>query len=213
MNEVCVDTIGEAWLEACRCIFEKGSPMRDEDKDLRELMHFMLSIRKPSMQDQIVEAHGSKEMIAWMDSNFTERKTIPELKGALSYGVRLFDYNGKDQIRWVIEKLRKKPETKAATIPMLMPDKDEGYVPCVSMLDFKMRDGKLMLVAMCRSIDFGKKVYANMLSLHKVQNVVAEAIGAQCGDLVMYVVSAHIYDDDYETVRKILEETEICARA
>jgi thymidylate synthase len=87
-----------------------------------------------------------------------------------------------------------------------MPNDDSGYIPCVSMLDFKIRDNKLMLVAMCRSIDFGKKVYANMLALNKIQEKVANEIGTKVGPLIMYVVSAHIYDEDYKKVEEILDE-------
>jgi thymidylate synthase len=61
-------------------------------------------------------------------------------------------------------KLKDKPDTKAATIPLIIPNEDEGYIPCVSLLDFKIRKNKLMLVAMCRSIDCGKKLYANLIA-------------------------------------------------
>jgi thymidylate synthase len=206
MNEIKTKTIGEAWTGACKYIFEKGRPMKDDDQDIRELLHFVLTIEKPEQKDELVEKYGNKEMIRWMMSNFFDQKKVPELKNADSYGVRLFNYHGKDQVQWVIDKLKKKPEAKSVTIPMLMPNDDSGYIPCVSMLDFKIRDNKLMLVAMCRSIDFGKKVYANMLALNKIQEKVANEIGTKVGPLIMYVVSAHIYDEDYKKVEEILDE-------
>ena len=206
MNEIKTKTIGQAWTGACKYIFEKGVPMKDEDQDIRELLHFVLTIEEPKQQDPLVEKYGDKEMIAWMMSNFFDQKKVPELKNADSYGIRLFNYNGKNQIEWVIDKLKKKPEAKSVTIPTLMPNQDQGYIPCVSMLDFKIRDNKLMLVAMCRSIDFGKKVYANMLALNKIQEDVSKAVGTKVGPLVMYVVSAHIYDDDYKNVEGILND-------
>jgi len=119
-------------------------------------MFLQLTIKKPSQKDEIIEKYGDKKGIEWMNSNFTEQKNVPELKNALSYGTRLFNFKGKDQVKWIIGKLKKKPETKAATISMIMHD-DEAYIPCVSALDFKIRNNKLMLTAMCRAIDFGKK--------------------------------------------------------
>ncbi len=205
MQEVIRETIGEAWLGAAKHIFENGKPMKDDDVDIREFLHFVLVIKKPNMQDEIVEKHGNKEMIDWMMANFLEDKRVPELKNAWSYGKRIFNYDGKDQLNWVTEKLKRKPEAKSVTIPMLMPNTDDAYIPCVSMLDFKIRDGKLMIVAMCRSLDFGKKAYANMLALHKIQQKAAEEIGISCGEVVMYVVSAHIYDEDYKMMEQILK--------
>ncbi len=201
-------TIGAAWIKSCQFIFEKGMPMKDEDKNIRELLHFFLTIKNPHVRSKIVSRYGDPAMIEWMVSNFMEQKKIPELKNGLSYGVRLFNYNGKNQIEWVIQKLKQKPEAKSVTIPLIIPTEDEGYIPCVSMLDFKIRDGILMLVAFCRSIDFGKKVYANMLALNKVQQMVCEKIKIPCGDLVMYVVSAHIYEDDYNKMKQIITDAE-----
>lgn len=206
MNELTCLTIGESWIKSCRSIFRKGDAMKDGDKNIRELLHFVLTIKNPSFEDSIVEKYGDREMIAWMNANFFEQKKVPELSNGLSYGTRLFNYNGKNQVEWLIDRLKKKPETKSATIPMLMPNEDEGYIPCVSMLDFKIRDNKLMLVAMCRSIDFGKKAYANMLALHSVQKTIADRVGVKTGEIVMYVVSAHIYDDDYKNVRQIIRK-------
>lgn len=204
MKEVKCKTIGEAWLESCIAVFKEGKAMKDDDKNIKELLHLSVTIENPSEKDEIIEKFADKKMIDWMTSNFFEQKRVPELKNALSYGTRLFNFEGKNQIEWVISKLRKKPETKAATISMIMKD-DESYIPCVSMLDFKIRNGKLMLVAFCRSIDFGKKVYANMISLNEIQSNVASSLNIGCGELVMYVVSAHIYDEDYNKLKEILK--------
>jgi len=204
MHILVCETIGRAWIDSCTMIMKKGEPQKDDDKNLRELMHFEVIIKKPSEKDELVEKHGDKEMISWMLSNFTEQKRVPELKNSLSYGTRLFNYNGKNQVEWIIQKLKEKPETKAATIPMLMPNEDKGYIPCVSLLDFKIRNGKLILTAMCRSIDFGNKVYANMLALNKIQDLVAKAVGVPCGELIMTIVSAHIYEDDFEKIKSMI---------
>ncbi|MBI5149054.1 hypothetical protein HZA33_05220 [Candidatus Pacearchaeota archaeon] len=204
MKEIKCKTIGEAWLESCSQIFRKGKPVKDGDKDIREIIHLAVKIKNPLLRDRILKQYSDNNMIEWMNSNFFEQKRVPELKNALSYGTRLFNFDGKNQIEWVKQKLRDKPECKSATISTIMKD-DSDYIPCVSMLDFKIRNNKLMLVAFCRSIDFGKKVYANMISLNEIQNNVASALKIKCGELVMYVVSAHIYDEDYDKLKEILK--------
>lgn len=203
MKEIKSKTIGKAWLKACSYIMQKGELIKDNDKNLKEITSLIVRIKNPKQKDRIIERFGDKQGIAWMLSNFLEQKNVPELKNALSYGARLFNNKGKNQIEWVINKLKEKPETKSATISMIMPE-DEAYIPCVSLLDFKIRNSKLNLFAMCRAIDFGKKVYANLLALNKIQEIVAEKVGISTGELFMYNVSAHIYQEDFDEINKIL---------
>ena len=204
MKNITCDSMGEAWIESCRYIFTQGKAMKDGSKDIREVLHFFLSIQNHQQKDALIEKYGDPSMIQWMLSNFLEQKRVPELSNGLSYGTRLFNYHGKNQLDWVIEKLQKKPEAKSVTIPMIMPNDDTDYIPCVSMLDFKIRDNKLIMVAMCRAIDFGNKVYANLIALSKIQSMVADKIKVNVGELHLYVVSAHIYADDYAKIEGML---------
>lgn len=207
MKQIKTKTIGEAWIQACKHILEKGKLIKDGEEDLKESLNLLVTVKKSLQEDKILEKYADKEAIKWMLSNFLEQKTVPELKDALSYGTRLFNYKGKNQVQWVIEKLKKKPESKAATITMLMPE-DEAYIPCVSVLDFKIRNKKLMLSALCRAIDFGSKVYANLLALNKIQEIIAKELGIKIGELNFYSVSAHIYSKNFEEINKILKEIE-----
>lgn len=201
------NSIGEAWIKSCNYIAKEGCSIMDDDKELKEVLNFVLYISNPEIKDRIIKKYGKKSMIKWMMSNFLEQKRVAELKNALSYGSRLFNYEGKNQIDWVINKLKKKPETKSATITLLMPNHDKGYIPCVSTLDFKIRNKKLMLIAFCRSIDFGNKAYANMLALNKIQKIISEKIGVPTGELVMHIASAHIYNEEYHKIEGMLNET------
>jgi len=207
MNEIKTETIGEAWLKSCKEIFQKGSKFKDSDKEIRELLDLLVTITKPDIKDEILEKYGDKESIKWMLSNFLEIKKVPELKNAWSYGKRILDYQGKNQLNWVIEKLKNKPETKAATIAMILPD-DEPYIPCVSAMDFKIRNNNLRVTGMCRAIDFGNKVYANLLALKEIQSKIAKELKIEAGEITMYCISAHIYSQDYDKIKNIIEENE-----
>ena len=199
------ETIGDAWIDACDAILNNGKQITDDGETLREIIHLSLSVKKPEEADPIIEEFGDKNMLEWMISNFFEKKVVPELKDSMSYGTRLFDYEGKDQIEWVVKKLKRKPESKSATISMLMPNEDGGYIPCVSTLDFKIRDGRLVLTVLCRSLDFGGKSYANLVALAKVQNLVAKGVSMPRGEMVLHVISAHVYEKDVEKTKGIVK--------
>ncbi|MFQ6010285.1 MAG: thymidylate synthase [Candidatus Aenigmatarchaeota archaeon] len=211
MRTIMADTIGEAWLKACRTVMKEGKVIKDGRKKLKEVMQLMLIVKKPKVNDSIIEECGDKEMIDWMVSNFMDEKIVPELKNSQSYGFRLFNYNGKDQIKWVVERLKRNPDAKSATITTLMPNSDKGYIPCVSLLDFKIRKGKLILTVSCRAIDFGNKAYANLIALARLQDIVAYELRVKAGPIYFHAVSAHAYEEDFKSVRKMLRKYEVAA--
>jgi len=189
------NTLGSAWLSACREIRNSGERGRDGTDLLRERLHLCLKIRHPNPKDPILLRHVRPEVLEWMRSNFRDQKLVPELGNSPSYAVRLRNHRGRDQIGWVVEKLKKKPESKSATITTLLGD-DEEYVPCVSLLDFKIRHRRLLLTVACRSIDAGVKLPANLIALAELQAEVAERVGVPPGPMVLWIASAHIYERD-----------------
>lgn len=138
------------------------------------------------------------DWLDWMHRNFTEPDDVPELGGARSYARRLRDYGGRDQVAWVIERLRADPGTRSATITTFEPLSDTTYIPCVSLLDFWRADAALELVVYAHSLDFGKKAYGNLVELARLQHEVAAAVALPAGRLVIHCKSAHVYAPEYE---------------
>lgn len=83
---------------------------------------------------------------------------------------------------------------------------DEGYILCVSLLDFQKTGGKLDMTAYCRALDFGCKAYVNLVMLHLVQKEIAERTGIPCGKLILIVKSARFYLRDREKVLAIIDK-------
>ena len=83
---------------------------------------------------------------------------------------------------------------------------DEGYIPCVSLLDFQKTGGKLDMTAYGRALDFGCKAYVNLVMLHLIQKEIAEKTGIPCGKLILIVKSAHFYLRDREKVLAIIDK-------
>jgi len=191
------DTIGEVWQEAFNFIMLNGKTIKDDNEELIEFLHLFLIVNSPEEEELMVQGQDAS-MKKWMRENFTQIKRVPELNDSWSYGWRLFNFQGKNQIEWVIEKLRKKPESKSATISMLQRAGEEPYIPCVSLLDFKIRDNQLWLTATCRSLDFGKKAFYNFTNLSRLSRKVADKLGVSKIRLFININSAHIYKKDIE---------------
>ncbi|HWF31049.1 MAG TPA: thymidylate synthase, partial [Solirubrobacteraceae bacterium] len=146
--------------------------------------------------------------LRWMHENFFVQKEVAELGGAASYAVRLFNYGGagRDQIAWVVERLRANPEARDAAITTFQPNSDTTYIPCVSLLDFWLRDGAVELIVYAHSLDFGKKAYGNLVELAALQAHVASELGAPAGRLVLHVKTAHVYEPELELMQALTRD-------
>jgi len=196
-------TLGEGWLEVSRRILEAGADATYDSLVTKELALVTLVVAGPDPEDELIASLADPEWLDWMRRNFTEPDDVAELGGARSYARRLRDYDGRDQVAWVIEKLRADPETRSATVTTFQPLVDTTYIPCVSLLDFWITSGKLELVVYAHSLDFGKKAYGNLVELARLQHEVAAAVGVPVGPLVIHAKSAHVYEPEFEAMRRL----------
>jgi len=199
-------TLGEAWIAIAAAILTGGVVGSWEGLPIVEVFRATLDMYSPRVDDPIIARHGDPERVAWMHANFTDHSRVAELGDADSYATRLYDYAhaGRDQIRWVIDRLAANPWTRDATVTTFQPLTDNSYIPCVSLLDFWLPDGAVELIAYAHSIDFGAKGYGNLVELASLQQHVAGQLGRPAGRLLMVVKSAHVYQTESGYVRGVL---------
>jgi thymidylate synthase len=201
-------TIGEAWLAVAALILHAGEPERYDGQPILEIAHATLVVATPDPDDPLIARYGDPERLRWMQANFSGHDRVEALGGARSYASRMFDYAGagRDQLGWVIDRLRADPDSRSATITTFEPLTDTTYIPCVSLLDFWVRDGTLELVVYAHSIDFGTKGYGNLTELALLQRRVAAALDRPVGELRLIVKSAHIYDTERAEMAGIIAD-------
>ena len=204
------ETLGEAWVGIASAILETGLEGNWEGVPIVELFRATVAARSPTVDDRIIAAYGDPERLAWMTANFTDRSPVEELGHADSYATRLYDYghSGRDQIRWVIDRITANPSTRDATVTTFQPLTDNSYVPCISLLDFWLLDGALQLEVYAHGIDFGTKGYANLVELAALQARVAHELGVRIGALTMTVKSAHLYRTELELMQRLVAAAE-----
>jgi thymidylate synthase len=207
-TSIAAETLGEAWLRVAAAILEDGAPSRYDDLPITELERVTLDVARPDPEDPVIAELADPERLAWMRANFADPARVAELGNARSYASRLFDYAGagRDQINWVVRRLRDDPLTRSAAITTFEPLLDTTYIPCVSMLDFWIRGSAVELVVYAHSIDFGSKGYGNLVELAELHRLVAEGTGHSVGPLVFIVKSAHVYDRDLAYMRGVLSQ-------
>ena len=198
-------SLGEGWLAVSRAVLESGDDATWGGAPTRELVLLSLVVERPDSRDELIAELGDPAWLDWMHRNFFVSEEVPELGRAKSYAMRLFDYGeaGRDQIAWVVERLRADPECRDAAITTFQPLTDTTYIPCVSLLDFWLRDGGVELVVYAHGLDFGKKAYGNLVELAHLQEHVAGELGADVGRLVVHVKTAHIYEPEWAAMARI----------
>ena len=205
-------SLGAVWVRVLAEIENNGAAAiytdnAGEQADVKELFDVTAEVQNADLPDAIIERHKVREEYDWMVRNFTVQDEVPELHHENSYASRLYSYMGKkNQVDWLVDRLRSNPTTRSAAITMFEPLTDEGYIPCVSLLDFQENAGQLNMTAYCRALDFGCKAYVNLVMLRLIQNDIAEKVGMKCGKLTLLVKSAHFYLRDRDKVLKILRE-------
>jgi thymidylate synthase len=207
-------TIGEAWLAIARRILEGGRPEHYDGLPILEIENATLVVAQPHADDELIARFGDQARLAWMRANFIDHQRVEALGGARSYASRFFDYaqTGRDQIAWVIDRLRNDPSSRSATITTFEPLIDTTYIPCVSLLDFWLRrqpggNQAVDLVVYAHSIDFGAKGYGNLTELAIIQHQVADALQLPAGTLRFIVKSAHVYDTERAEMQAVLAQS------
>lgn len=201
-----------AWVRLAGRILRDGRPSHYDGLPIMELSHALLDIASPHPDDAIIARYADPQRLAWMRANFRDHARVAALGNADSYATRLYDYGrtGRDQVAWVIERLRQDPLSRSATITTFEPLTDTTYIPCISLLDFWLPDGALELEAYAHSIDFGAKGYGNLVELAAIQQHVAQSLGVPTGHQILVVKSAHIYETEREYMTSVLAAQQDC---
>ena len=114
-----------------------------------------------------------------------------------------------DQIAWLIDEIRRNPDSRrlivsawnVAELPKM------ALMPCHSLFQFYVADGKLSCQLYQRSGDIFLGVPFNIASYALLTHMVAQVCGLQVGDFVHTLGDAHLYSNHYEQAREQLART------
>ena len=203
-------TIGECWQKCIGTVIAEGDLFFDEDVKIKEILGLTVSIDQPALTDPFIARYGDSEVIRHTLQKFS--KGVVMTNRPFTYGERLYNKNGIDQIDWIINRVLAKKETKSATINLLNEGENSNNLPCLTTIDVKIRQEKLNLQFFFRSQNIVGRQYANLLALAKLQADLALSLGVVIGRLQGYVASAHIYEYDFPFAQKIINKEDVMLR-
>lgn len=224
-------TLGEAWLFGLNQVMRHGEEIQDDavvvrdisldtgrtahllsqyespsdetrlNLKLKETLGHFVSIETVSIDDPVIEKFADRQRIDYT------RKRYGQDSGSGGYGNFVYgpDNEGLDHI---VNKLLVNPSSKSAVInaPNAW-SANYGKPPCLTAVDFKIRDDELLMTAMYRSQNVFTKQPGNILALRDLQETIADRVEVPAGKINLFAASAHIYEPDWETAEEILAQT------
>ena len=114
-----------------------------------------------------------------------------------------------DQIRWVVDEIRRNPDSRrlivsawnVADLPKM------ALMPCHSLFQFYVVDGKLSCQLYQRSGDIFLGVPFNIASYALLTHMVAQVCDLGVGDFVHTLGDAHLYSNHFDQAREQLART------
>ncbi|OGG55313.1 hypothetical protein A3D62_01680 [Candidatus Kaiserbacteria bacterium RIFCSPHIGHO2_02_FULL_49_11] len=216
------EKIGETWLKILQTVYDYGAIIKMKTNDSTEVRMYQNIMTVIDGEDpdnpQMEEYFRFDE--SYLKSYYDEICTgkIPE--GTLyTYGSRLRAWevtNGDkiDQVADMIEYLKKDQfRTSALAQTWIVEDeltrrilnKDKNS-PCIILVQAYAPEDSLTLTVYIRSNDMFRAWPLNAFGVRKLQKMIATGLGLKMGTLTTISCSAHIYQDNWEDTREILEK-------
>jgi thymidylate synthase len=129
-----------------------------------------------------------------------------------TYGQRLRSWFGRDQIEQAIQKLVIEKDSSRAVMSLwdVRDYEENDSPPCLNHIWLRIVDNELSLTATFRSNDMFSAWVANAMGLRALQQHIQDEIAkrSKCalkiGPLITISQSAHIYDDTWENVDRLI---------
>jgi thymidylate synthase len=126
------------------------------------------------------------------------------------YGKQWRDFGGIDQISWLVDEIKKNPNSRRLIVSAWNPPEIEemakaGLPPCHTLFQFYVIDGKLSCQLYQRSADVFLGVPFNIASYALFTMMIAKVTGLEPGDFVHTFGDAHLYLNHLDQARLQLE--------
>ena len=156
-----------------------------------------------------LSASNSIEFISHYVPNYDSFVTVTNGVVKRAYGPRLLNWEGINQVRNVIVRLRNNSVSRKAVIQILDKtdlDPRKTDVPCTCTLQFLVRGDRLNLLVMMRSNDVIIGLPHDIFCFTMIQELVARSLAIEVGWYRHAVGSLHLYEDNRASADAFLSE-------
>lgn len=210
--------VAHCWLDILKNITNfgniKGTQYGDRQK---EVINLVAVVEDEDVDDPFLPDYVklTKKQIKDYSPTITTAMSVEGSK--YTYGQRLRDHDGVDQIQNIINEISEAPFSRravASTINVKI-DSGSGNPPCLDIVQVLVQENKLYLTSYIRSNDMYMAWPENAFGLLSLQKLIIEEVnktikGEQLvrGSITTISCSAHVYEREWEDVKKMLSSNE-----
>ncbi|MEV8520130.1 thymidylate synthase [Dyella marensis] len=178
----------------------QGFPLVTTKKlHLKSIIHELIWFLRGDTNIAYLKEHGVSIWDEWADPN----GELGPVYGEQWRAWRTADGGTVDQIRWVVEEIRRNPDSRrlivnawnVGELPRM------ALMPCHTMFQFYVAEGRLSCQLYQRSGDIFLGVPFNIASYALLTHMVAQVCGLGVGDFVHVLGDAHLYSNHVEQAR------------
>ncbi|MFH1211681.1 MAG: thymidylate synthase [Candidatus Woesearchaeota archaeon] len=203
------------WKKVLKALLENGADFKDrKERQCREISNMIVTIESSEDIAKPIEILNSLKKwvyppIEELKASILEKDDIPGYY--YHYGARAFCYNGIDQINdFIIPLFKTAPLSKRGVIVFFQPDKDsivaKKEIPGMLTMNFNIRNSKLNTTTIIRSNDFFYGWPGNVVQCFFLAEYISKELNIPIGTMTTISVSAHIFKDQFEDIKKVLKE-------
>ena len=165
--------------------------------DERRLAEILYEDKRDNLED--------KNTIWTQNANAEYWKQKSKFSGDVGriYGVQWRDFNGVDQLKNLIEGLKKDPDSRRHILTAWNPAElhNMSLPPCHAFSQFYLSNNKLSCQLYQRSCDMFLGVPFNIASYSILIHIIAKECGYEVGEFIHSLGDFHIYEEHFEQVK------------
>ena len=165
--------------------------------DERRLAEILYEDKRDNLED--------KNTIWTQNANAEYWKQKSKFSGDVGriYGVQWRDFNGVDQLKNLIEGLKKDPDSRRHILTAWNPAElhNMSLPPCHAFSQFYVSNNKLSCQLYQRSCDMFLGVPFNIASYSILVHIIAKECGYEAGEFIHSLGDFHIYEEHFEQVK------------
>ncbi len=185
---------------------EEGFPMVTTKKvHLRSIIHELLWFLKGETNIQYLKENGVSIWDEWAD----DQGELGPVYGKQWRSWQGADGHTHDQIRELIDQIKKNPDSRRLIVSAWNVGElsQMALMPCHTLFQFYVADGKLSCQLYQRSADVFLGVPFNIASYALLTMMVAQVCGLKLGDFVHSFGDVHLYNNHFEQAKLQLTRT------
>lgn len=202
-------TVAQVWPKILHSIMrfgeEKMTHYSTKQKELWNVVA-VISDEDPDNIDWAPYFNFTREHFEGYKPQVMTAEPVPSL--AYTYGIRLRDHNGVNQVQTIIKKIKEEYFTRRAVAVLwnVALDDDSTHPPCLTVVQAAVKYDKLYLTCYLRSNDMFRGWPENILAFRTMQKEIADAVGLPMGPLTSISESGHVYEESYVQVKEVIDQ-------